>query len=132
MRIDCGISFSNLPDGGAGTTKTASKPSDALTMDYSEYLWLFIAVKSIGENGETNMLQRIGKLIGKNMVMKDNPNKSSNENFSISSAYTMIGVEADVNLKTTFFALPLPGITSDGKAMGADQLTLHYRGALGY
>ena len=36
-----------------------------LTMDYSEYLWLFIAVKSIGENGETNMLQRIGKLIGK-------------------------------------------------------------------
>lgn len=132
MRIDCGISFSNLPDGGAGTTKTASKPSDALTMDYSEYLWLFIAVKSIGENGETNMLQRIGKLIGKNMVMKDNPNKSSNENFSISSAYTMIGVEADVNLKTTFFALPLPGITSDGKAMGADQSTLHYRGALGY
>ena len=132
MRIDCGISFSNLPDGDTETTKTASKPSDALTMDYSEYLWLFIAVKSVGEDGETKILQRIGKLIGKNMVMEENPNKSSNKNFSISSAYTMIGVEADVNLKTTFFALPLPGITSDGKALGSDQLTLHYRGALGY
>ena len=52
------------------------------------------------------------------MVMKDNPNKSSNENFSISSAYTMIGVEADVNLKPPF-ALPLPGITSDGRSNGA-------------
>ena len=78
------------------------------------------------------MLKRIGNLIEKNMTLSTNPDKSSNKNFKISQAYTFIGIEAEADLKTTFFALPVPTGTGGSKTYGPDKISLQYRGVLGY
>lgn len=131
MRIDCGVSFADIPSSG-NSQKVHTSAADALTMDYSEYLWLFIAVTSMSSEQESKMLKRIGNLIEKNMTLSTNPDKSSNKNFKISQAYTFIGIEAEADLKTTFFALPVPTGTGGSKTYGPDKISLQYRGVLGY
>ena len=78
------------------------------------------------------MLHRIGNLIEKNMTLSTNPDKSVNKNFKIANAYTFIGVEAEADLRTTFFALPVPTGNGGSKKYGPDKLPLQYRGVLGY
>ena len=131
MRIDCGVSFADIPASG-DSQKVHTSAADALTMDYSEYLWLFIAVSSVSDEQESEMLKRIGRLIEKNITLSDNPDKSSNEKFKIDQAYTMIGIEAEADLRTTFFALPVPTGNGGSKKYGPEKLSLQYRGVLGY
>lgn len=130
MRIDCGVSFADVPngdmvdlDGGKGRTTGAA----ALTMDYREYLWLFIAVKSI--QNENDMLKRIGTLIEANLA--DSATAPSPD-FKIDSAYTFIEVDAKADLSTTFFSLPVPVSGGGGVVLGQDKYSIGYRGVLGY
>lgn len=130
MRIDCGVSFADLPSTDE-SSKVHTSGASALTMDYSEYLWLFIAVKSVPPEGEKDMLLRIGNLIEKNMTYASNPYRSKNDKFTMAGAYTFIGVEAKADIRTTFFAMPVPG-SGGAKTYGADKYSLNYRSVLGY
>lgn len=131
MRIDCGVSFAELPN-TEDSSKVHTSAKDALTMDYSEYLWLFIAVTCVSDQQEGKMLQRIGSLIEKNMTLESNPNRSETENFTMAGAHTFIGVEASADLRTTFFALPVPSSGGGTVTYGSDKFPLTYRGVLGY
>jgi hypothetical protein len=131
MRIDCGVSFAELPDGsdavkavgGEGRTSGAA----ALTMNYKEYLWLFIAVKSV--QNEDDILQRIGTLIEANLASS---NTKPSENFKIDSAYTFIEVNATADLSTTFFSMPVSLQGGGSVTLGQDKYNIGYKGVLGY
>lgn len=127
MRIDCGISFADTEsvnvDGGKGRTGASA----ALTMNYKEYLWLFIAVKSI--QSEDDMLKRIGTLIEANLARSET---SPSPDFKIDSAYTFIEVDASADLSTTFFSMPVPVRGGGSVTLGQDKYSIGYRGVLGY
>ncbi len=127
MRIDCGVSFADTSsvqvDGGKGRTSGAA----ALTMNYKEYLWLFIAVKSI--QSEEDMLRRIGTLIEANLASS---NTAPSGNFRIQNAFTFIELDAKADLSTTFFAMPVPVSGGGSVTLGQDQYAIGYRGVLGY
>lgn len=132
MRIDCGISFAELPS-TEESSKVHTSARDALTMDYSEYLWLFVAVTSISGEQENKMLKRIGNLIEKNLTLDSNPNRSKNKNFTMKGAYTFVGVEATADLTTTFFAMPVPTAGNGSVTYLPDgKVPISYRGVLGY
>lgn len=131
MRLDCGVSFAELPS-TADSSKVHTSAKDALTMDYSEYLWLFIAVTSLSDGQETKMLNRIGSLIEKNLNMADNPNRSKTTDFAMAKAYTFVGVEATADLTTTFFSMPVPTAGGGSATYGPDKFSVSYRGVLGY
>ena len=127
MRIDCGISFADTSsvnvDGGKGRTGASA----ALTMNYKEYLWLFIAVKSL--QNEDDMLKRIGTLIEANLAQSET---KPSPDFKIDSAYTFIEVDAKADLSTTFFSMPVPVSGGGSVTLGQDKYTIGYRGVLGY
>lgn len=129
MQIDNSIASSGLPDGG--TTFTANgeggKASLMLSMNYREYLWLFIAVKSI--QSEEDMLKRIGNLIQANLA---STNDKPSPDFKITSACTFLELEADAELSTAFFAIPIPMTSGGSVKMGSGSYRIGYRGLLGY
>lgn len=127
MRIDCGVSFADLSNVNVDGSKGRTSGSAALTMNYKEYLWLFIAVKSI--QSEEDMLKRIGTLIEVNLSKSK---KKPSEGFRIGNAYTFIEVKAAADLKTTFFALPVPQVRGDSQILGQDKYSIGYHGLLGY
>lgn len=127
IRVNCGISFADTSsvdvDGAKGRTSGAA----ALTMNYKEYLWLFIAVKSV-EN-EDDIMRRMGNLIHANISLAgQNPVAG----FDISQAYTFIEVDATADLSTTFFAMPVPVSGGGSVTLGNDKYSIGYRGVLGY
>lgn len=130
VRIDCGVSFADL---GSSAGKDVveigdrSSTSAALTMDYKEYLWLFIAVKSVAN--EEAMLERIGTLIEANLAKsKTKPS----ENFKLDQAYTFLEMKADAKIKTTFLSMPVPLQGGGEVILGQDSYQIHYRSVLGY
>ncbi len=129
MRIDCGVSFADLPAGGAGAAGGQGRISGsaALTMNYEEYLWLFIAVKSV--QSEEDMLKRIGTLIEANL--SKSASKPSPD-FTIAGAYTFIEVDATAQLTTTFFSMPVPVTGGGNVTLGNDKYSIGYHGVLGY
>ncbi len=129
MRIDCGVSFAELPS-TEDSQKVHTSAADALTMDYSEYVWLFIAVSSVSDTQEGEILRRIGNLIEKNITLGTNPNRTENKQFSMAGAFTFIRLKAQADLRTTFFAMPVPG--GNGSAYGPDRISIGYSSVLGY
>ena len=127
MRIDCGVSFAELPEvksnGGNGRTSGAG----ALTMNYEEYLWLFIAVKSI--QSEEDMLKRIGILIESNLA---GSSAKPSPDFTINGAYTFLEIDATAQLSTTFFSIPVPINGGGNVKLGNDKYSIGYHGILGY
>lgn len=131
MRIDCGVSFADIPE-TEDSKKVHTSGADVLTMDYSEYLWLFIAVTCVSDGQEAKILNRIGNLIEKNMKLDTNPDKSANKNFSMAGAYTFIGIEAKADIKTTFFSIPVPTGNGSTRTYGSNTWPLGYRSLIGY
>lgn len=121
VKINGGIGEAdrNFPDGEKG--KTAS--SAALTMNYKEYVSVFIAIKSVAN--EEEILRRIGHLIEANLALS---NTKPSENFKIKDTSTMIELKARADLQTTFFAIPIPGSSGSGQ----DSYSISYHGVLGY
>ncbi len=68
-----------------------------LTLTYKEYLKLLILIFMAGN--ETSMLNRCAKLIQAN-ISQQNPE------FDISKALTMVEINADISVNTTFFNVP--------------------------
>ncbi len=129
MRIDCGVSFAELPEGGAGSAGGQGRISGsaALTMNYEEYLWLFIAVKSV--QSEEDMLKRIGTLIEANLSRSSS---KPSPDFTIAGAYTFIEIDATAQLTTTFFSMPVPVKGGGSVTLGNDKYSIGYHGVLGY
>lgn len=124
MRIHCGVSFSEIgSDGSIGRTGGSA----ALTMNYKEYLWVFIAVKSVVN--EEDILKRIGNLIQANLASSETKPSSD---FDITKAYSFIEVNATADLSTTFFAMPVPVAGGGGVTLGSDKYSIGYKGVLGY
>lgn len=121
VKINGGIGEAdrNFPDGEKG--KTAA--SAALTMNYKEYVSVFIAIKSVAN--EEEILRRIGHLIEANLALS---NTKPSENFKIKDTSTMIELKARADLQTTFFAIPIPGSSGSGQ----DSYSISYHGVLGY
>lgn len=127
MRIDCGVSFAELPDGSKTVGKVSTSRADALTMNYKEYLWLFIAVKSM--QNEDDMLKRIGTLIEMNLAKSET---KPSADFAISKTRTFIEIKADARLSTTFFSIPVPVQGGGSVSLGQDSYSIGYHGILGY
>ncbi len=129
MKIDNGIMSSGLPDGKTSYTARGEggKTSLMLTMNYREYLWLFIAVKSI--QSEEDMLKRMGNLIQANLTATKN---QPSPDFKINSAYTFLELKADADISTAFFAIPVPTVSGGGVKMGQGSYKISYHGVLGY
>lgn len=114
-----------IPDGGKGKTSGAV----ALTLNYKEYVSIFIALKCIDEKGEKIILRRIGDLVEANLVSSQT---KPSPGFKISEAATMLELKASAEIKTTFFAMPVPMSGGGSKVLGQDSYSLSYKGVLGY
>ena len=96
-------------------------------MNYEEYLWLFIAVKSV--QSEEDMLKRIGTLIEANLSRSSS---KPSPDFTIAGAYTFIEIDATAQLTTTFFSMPVPVKGGGSVTLGNDKYSIGYHGVLGY
>ena len=123
VRLNCGVMDSNLPtempDGSKGRTGGAA----AITMNYKEYLSVFIAVSSL--KNEDIILKRIGNLVQANVSAKS-------DGFHITQAYSMLEIKAEADLSTTFFAMPVPVTSGGSVTLGQDKYSIGYHSVLGY
>lgn len=120
--------------GGAAGAANGTSPSSAvrLTLNYKEYLKIFILLNMIGN--ENKMLNRCAKLIQINVSEK-------NPSFNISKAYTMAQINSTVTIRTTFFDIPIStGVDASGNPtydldfnnLGTGRQRINYIGILGY
>ena len=126
-RINCGIAFADTESINVDGSKGRTSASAALTMNYQEYLWMFIAVQSIAN--EDAFLKRIGNLIQANLAAS---NTKPSPDFNITGAYTFLQVDASADLSTTFFSMPVPVAGGGGTVLGQDSYSVGYHGILGY
>ena len=95
-------------------SKNAVSPASAVTLTYKEYLRIFLLLNGLSETKERAVLTRMAVLIDVNMnngmknAYYDGEKISVKENFDISSAPTMITVDADVSVKTWFLSAFVP------------------------
>lgn len=126
-RINCGIAFADTESINVDGSKGRTSASAALTMNYQEYLWMFIAVQSIAN--EDAFLKRIGNLIQANLAAS---NTKPSPDFNITGAYSFLQVDASADLSTTFFSMPVPVAGGGGTVLGQDSYSVGYHGILGY
>lgn len=134
VKVDCGISLDGGKIHGAGTIDKngiTRSGSTNFTMNYKEYVWMFIALKSMSAKGEESILNRISKLIEVN-VGGTGKFEGTGVPLKMSEAYTMLQVTATADLHTNFFALPVPDNHGGARKFGTDRYAISYTGVLGY
>lgn len=113
---------------GAGNVGLAS----AFSLTYKEYLKAFTMMALVAN--ETSMLKRCAELIQANVAQE----KSS---FDITQAFTMVEVNAEISIRTTFFDVPIttgvdavgnPIYDLDFSNIGSGRQKIKYVGILGY
>jgi len=102
----------------AGKDSTAA--GKTVTLNYREYLKLFVMMNTFSETKENNMLSRMAVLMQINLTegMNDTGTiRSKSSGFDITKAYTMIKVDADVKLNMWFTGMFVPDSVTgpDGK-----------------
>ena len=112
-----------MPDGSKGKTSGAG----LLTLNYKEYLTIFIAIESVFN--EEKIIKRMGRLIEANLASSET---KPSPDFKLSEAATMLELSASAEIKTTFFAMPVPMSGGGSKVLGQDSYSLSYKGVLGY
>lgn len=110
---------------GVSSSKAPS-PASSVTLTYREYLRIFLMLNSLSETKERAMLSRMAVLIDINM---NNGMKNAAVNgrrivpekdFDITSAHTMITLDADVSVNTWFFgAFSKDAVGTDGDNEGS-------------
>jgi hypothetical protein len=95
-----------------------SANNQAVTMNYKEYLSLFMMLHMVG-TFEATALARMADCIQLNT-----------ENLDITTSYTMIAVSADVKVRTTF--LRKASAWSGSNSITSDYYTISYKSCLGY
>lgn len=114
-------------DGGGDLTGGA-----ALTMNYKEYLKLFVLIAGIG--AQDSMLTRCAH------IMQINVFNAKGGNIDLSNAATMMQVSATVSVRTTFLNIPVKTVDEDGKQtvkldysrIGQGRHMITYQSAFGY
>lgn len=109
--------------------KTSPSKAVALTMNYKEYLKLFTLIGLFVN--KPDMMKRIGILI------EYNAQNSSNEEakkFTLSNAYTMVKVDAEVSVQTSFMRNIASTIGQSNPSFldSEGKYTFQYKGVLGY
>ena len=92
----------------SNTTDTSEKGNSSagagFTMNYKEYLKLFVLLQNFDNSNKNSqrdaMLQRTANLIGINLKSKD-------KNIDLSKMYTIITINGDVDVETTFLDIPI-------------------------
>ncbi|MBT9776421.1 hypothetical protein GPL15_07880 [Clostridium sp. MCC353] len=126
-RINCGVSFADYSSVNVDGSKGRTSGSAALTMNYKEYVWLFVAVKSM--QNEEEMLKRMGNLIQANLASSQ---AKPSPDFDLTRSYSFIEVNAAADLSTTFFGMPVPVTGQGNVTLGLDKYSIGYSGVLGY
>ncbi len=116
--------------GASGKTSLAA----SFALSYKEYLKIFMMIGLMAN--KTNILARSADLIQLNVS-----SRSGAEDFNITEALTMIGINADIKVKTSFLDVPVSaGVDSSGNTtyeldftkIGTGERIIHYKGIMGY
>jgi len=100
--------------------KDGTSAGKTVTLNYREYLKLFVMLNTFSEKKENNMLSRMAVLMQINLTEGMNDactDRSKSSGFDITKAYTMIKVDADVKLNMWFTGIFVPDSVTgpDGK-----------------
>lgn len=104
---------------------TVSDAKKVYAFSYKDYLWMFLCIKCINENGRYEVLTRAADLAQVNIKKSEKL-----DTYSLMKEYTMLKVDADVKmdtwLVTNIFHTEEIGIDTSGT------FTLDYKGVQGY
>lgn len=124
---------SGIGGGSEGNGKSVSS-GKGFTLNYKEYLKIFVMLHMvISSSNKDAMITRAAKLMQVNVSQKDN-------SFNIGNAYTVIKASAGVNVKTTFFSVPVTTVDSSGNMsveldysnIGTGWQKVKYQSVIGY
>ena len=130
-------SINDFTSGIGGDSKSNGKSVSSgkgFTLNYKEYLKIFVMLHMvISSSNKDAMVTRAAKLMQINVSQKDN-------GFNIGNAYTVIQVSADVNVRTTFFSVPVTTVDSAGNTsveldysnIGTGWQKIKYQSVIGY
>lgn len=113
--------FINKSQGYGNADSASVTRGFALTMNYQEYVHMFLILKGIGNN--TKYLNRVAQLIQLNM-------ETRKQSFDLRKKYTLLQLNAEVQVNTTFFG-KLDSFL-DNPLNAKDTYTLKYCGLQGY
>lgn len=121
--------------GDASSTEAKStSAASGFAMTYKEYVKTFIMINMIVSDSKKDaMLVRVAELMQANVSQK-------NSAFNIGKTYTMLQAKAAVNVKTTFFSIPIASENTDGtqiygldfSKLGNGWQKIEYTSILGY
>lgn len=118
----------NLSVGKSSSESQNLSVGTSLTMNYKEYLKLFTIIGLIAY--EDGMIKRIGNVIELNV--QSSPGTGT---FSLASAYTMVEVQADVSVSTSFMRNVMTYLEIEDSPSALDnqgKFTFSYQGIAGY
>lgn len=101
--------LNGLPGSEGTSKKTSVSSGGGFTMNYEEYLKLFVLL-ALAPSEEV-MLRRTGNLIecnlnnGSGYFLAEDSRYKKNGTFELSKAYTMVGIEATVQVRTSFWGI---------------------------
>ncbi|MGN1142305.1 MAG: DUF5702 domain-containing protein [Oliverpabstia sp.] len=90
-----------------------------ITLNYKEYMKLFVLITSMSEKGETKLLARVGDCIQFNTQEK------------LCNKYTMLTLQADVKVSTSFFPR-VPAFLGKSTEESDGKKVIHYKSILAY
>lgn len=120
---------------GADGTKSNTAAATGFSMTYKEYLKVFVMIHLLtSDSNKDAMLVRVSELMQVNVAAK------GNDTFNVAKAFTMIQSKAAINVKTTFFSVPIVTTDADGEetyeldfsTIGAGTQKIEYISILGY
>lgn len=126
--------FSSEISGEQGTKSQKVTSASGFSMTYKEYLKAFILIHMLRDSDKNLMLKRTTELMQVNL-------KKNNASFEVSKAFTLLKATGTVDVKTTFFNVPVTsGCDAEGKVnyildysrIGSSWQKIQYIGVLGF
>lgn len=114
--------------------KGSTSAATGFTMNYKEYVKVFVMIHlMVSDNNKNAMLMRAAELIQANVSQQSS-------SFNVAKAYTVIETTATVNVRTTFFSVPVTTTGTDGNVtysldfsnIGSGKQKIKYTSVLGY
>jgi hypothetical protein len=127
-------SFTSGIAGGDNSGNGNTAAATGFAMSYKEYLKVFFMIHlMVSDSNKDAMLMRTAELIQANVSQKSS-------GFNVAKAYTVIQTTANVNVRTTFFSVPVSTVSEDGNIsyeldfsnIGSGKQKIKYTSVLGY
>ena len=125
---------SGIAGGSSASIKSSTAAASGFSMTYKEYLKVFFMIHIlVSDSNKDAMLIRASELIQANISQKES-------GFNIGKAYTMVQSSAVVNVRTTFFSVPVSTTDASGNTtygldfsnIGSGWQQVKYTSVLGY